>query len=281
MRSMTAFARAETQIGRGRMVVEIRSVNHRYLQPGFHLARECSELESAWRDRLREVCTRGKVDVFANIQSAASESRNERLDTARLRRLMSLSRHLHSRVDRARLLTANSVWSASPASADTLLPAAQQSFEEALEVFVAQRESEGGRLQGLLREQLDEAATLIGAIRERRPEIREALRTRWQERLQELQASLKTQRIEEEITVQVIRADIDEELDRLDSHITETRATLEAADAQGRKLDFLMQEFVREANTLAAKAPDLETTNAAMSLKIAIEQMREQVQNVE
>ena len=281
MRSMTAFARAETKVGRGQVVVEIRSVNHRYLQPGFHLARECAKLEPLWRERLREVCSRGKVDVTASFQRTADEAKGERLDQAQLRRLVSTCRRLFPRSDPTRMLGLPAVWSAAPVADTALTPAAQQAYEEALGAFVQQRESEGERLGHVLRGQLQEVEQQVATLKSKRPAVQQALRERWQARLKELQATVDAQRVEEEITVQVMRADVDEELARLDSHLEETRTALAADGAQGRKLDFLMQEFTREANTLASKAPDIETTNAALAVKVLVEQMREQIQNIE
>ena len=133
----------------------------------------------------------------------------------------------------------------------------------------------------VLREQLKEIGQQVAVLKSRRPTVQQALRERWQARLKELQATVDAQRVEEEIAIQVMRADVDEELARLDSHLEETLAALEVDGAQGRKLDFLMQEFTREANTLASKAPDIETTNAALAVKVLVEQMREQIQNIE
>ena len=281
MRSMTAFARAETKVGRGQMVVEIRSVNHRYLQPGFHLARECAKLEPLWREQLREACSRGKVDVTASFQRTAGGAKDERLDQAQLRRLVSTCRRLFPHSDPSHMLGLSAVWSAAPAADTALAPAAQQAYEEALGAFVQQRESEGERLERILREQLQEVGQHVTTLKSRRPTVQQALRERWLARLKELQATVDAQRVEEEIAVQVMRADVDEELARLDSHLEETLAVLEVDGAQGRKLDFLMQEFTREANTLASKAPDIETTNAALAVKVLVEQMREQIQNIE
>lgn len=281
MHSMTAFARAETKVGRGQMVVEIRSVNHRYLQPGFHLHRECARLEPVWREQLREVCARGKIDITANFRRTADEPQGEDLNPARLRRLLSTHRRLFPDSDPAHLLGLPAVWKTAAAVDTALAPAAQRAYEEALEAFVQQRESEGKRLAHILGEQLQALAEQAAELRSRRPAIQKALRERWMERLKELQANVDAQRVEEEIAVQVMRADVDEELTRIDSHLEETRAALDAHGAQGRKLDFLMQEFTREANTLASKAPDIETTNAALAIKVLVEQMREQIQNIE
>ena len=281
MRSMTAFARAEAKVGRGQIVVEIRSVNHRYLQPGFHLTRECAKLERDWRERLREVCSRGKVDVTASFRRTTEESKSESINPAQLRRLVSTVRRLFPHSDPVHAMSLPAVWS-SPSKTDAMLASvAQRAYEEALEAFVRQRQSEGERLARGLREQLREVGSQVETLKSRRPSVQQALRERWKARLEELRATVDAQRVEEEITVQVMRADVDEELARLDSHLGETLAVLEADGAQGRKLDFLMQEFTREANTLASKAPDIETTNAALAIKVLVEQMREQIQNIE
>ena len=281
MRSMTAFARASAKVGRGQVVVEIRSVNHRYLQQSLHLSRECAKLEPDWRERVRETCSRGKIDIVASFRGSAAEPKGEHLNQDQLRRLVSICRRLFPRSDPVHVLGLPVVWKARPVADLMWAPTAQQTFEEALETFLQQRESEGDRMASLLDEQLRGVAKLVAAIQARRPAVRQGLRERWQERLKELQATVDARRVEEEITLQVMRADVDEELARLESHLEEARATMKTEEAQGRKLDFLMQEFTREANTLAAKAPDVETINVALQIKILIEQMREQIQNIE
>ncbi len=281
MHSMTAFARAEVAFGHGQMVVEIRSVNHRLLQTGLHLPRECSVLEPAWRKQIREACARGKVDVAAHFLGDPVENRHEHLNTARLRRLISLSRRIAPAADISRLLELNTVWNVQHISPESLHPIAQQGFDQALETFVEQRECEGARLDKILREHFDIIRQCVTAVRERRPEVRDALRGRWENKLEELKTSMDAHRLEQEIAIELVHTDIEEELDRLDSHIVETEKTLDSSGPQGRKLDFLMQEFAREASTLASKSHDNETSRIAVDLKVVIDQMREQVQNVE
>ena len=279
MRSMTAFARAETVCGRGRMTVEIRSVNHRHLQPGLRLPRECAPLEPRWRARLQQTCSRGKIDVNASFRAAPGAADAPRLDPAALRRLLALRRRLPA--ERGALLANPALWRTRSEPDEALAAHADAAFEQALKEFLQQRESEGRRLAEALTALLDEAAGLAAAVRARRPEVRRRLQENYRARLRELNAGSDEQRIAEELALQAMRADIDEELTRLDSHVAETRAALAADGAQGRKLDFLMQEFMREANTLGAKAPDAETARDALALKVLAEQMREQIQNLE
>ena len=279
MRSMTAFARAETVCGRGRMTVEIRSVNHRHLQPGLRLPRECAPLEPRWRARLQQTCSRGKIDVNASFRAAPGAADAPRLDPAALRRLLALRRRLPA--ERGALLANPALWRTRSEPDEALAAHADAAFEQALKEFLRQRESEGRRLAEALTALLDEAAGLAAAVRARRPEVRRRLQENYRARLRELNAGADEQRIAEELALQAMRADIDEELTRLDSHVAETRAALAADGAQGRKLDFLMQEFMREANTLGAKAPDAETARDALALKVLAEQMREQIQNLE
>ena len=279
MRSMTAFARAEAVCGRGRMTVEIRSVNHRHLQPGLRLPRECAPLEPRWRARLQQTCSRGKIDVNASFRAAPGAADAPRLDPAALRRLLALRRHLPA--ERGALLANPALWRTRSEPDEALAAHADAAFEQALKEFLRQRESEGRRLAEALMALLDEAAGLAAAVRTRRPEVRRRLQENYRARLRELNAGADEQRIAEELALQAMRADIDEELTRLDSHVAETRAALAADGAQGRKLDFLMQEFMREANTLGAKAPDAETARDALALKVLAEQMREQIQNLE
>ena len=279
MRSMTAFARAETVCGRGRMTVEIRSVNHRHLQPGLRLPRECAPLEPRWRARLQQTCSRGKIDVNASFRAAPGAADAPRLDPAALRRLLALRRHLPA--ERGALLANPALWRTRSEPDEALAAHADAAFEQALKEFLQQRESEGRRLAEALTALLGEAAGLAAAVRARRPEVRRRLQENYRARLRELNAGADEQRIAEELALQAMRADIDEELTRLDSHVAETRAALAADGAQGRKLDFLMQEFMRETNTLGAKAPDAETARDALALKVLAEQMREQIQNLE
>ena len=280
MRSMTAFARAEAVFGRGRVTVEIRSVNHRHLQPGLRLPRECAALEPRWRARLQATCRRGKIDVNAGFRAAPGAADAPRLDRAALRRLLALRRRLPA--EPGGLLAHSALWRARAEEPDEALAArADAAFEQALGEFLRQRESEGRRLAAALEAQLREAAELAAAVRARRPQIRRRLQEGYRARLRELAAGADEKRVAEELALQAMRADIDEELTRLDSHVAETRAALAADGAQGRKLDFLMQEFMREANTLGTKAPDAETTRDALALKVLTEQMREQIQNLE
>ena len=280
MRSMTAFARAEAAFGRGRMVVEIRSVNHRHLQPGLRLPRECAALEPRWRARLQATCRRGKIDVNASFRAAPGAADAPRLNRTALRRLLALRRRLPA--ERGALLANPALWQARSGPDEASLAAhADAAFEQALAEFLQQRESEGRRLAEALAAQLRETAELAAAVRARRPEIQRRLHEGYRARLRELDAGADEKRVAEELALQTMRADVDEELTRLDSHVAETRAALAAEGAQGRKLDFLMQEFMREANTLGTKAPDPETTRDALALKVLTEQMREQIQNLE
>ena len=280
MRSMTAFARAEAVFGRGRMTVEIRSVNHRHLQPGLRLPRECAPLEPRWRARLQQTCSRGKIDVNASFRATPGAADAPRLDPAALRRLLALRRRLPA--ERGALLANPALWRIRSEPDEALAAHADTAFEQALKEFLQQRESEGRRLATALTALLDEAAGLAAAVRARRPEVRGRMQKNYRARLRELHVSgTDEKRIAEELALQAMRADIDEELTRLDSHVAETRAALAADGAQGRKLDFLMQEFMREANTLGAKAPDAETARDALALKVLAEQMREQIQNLE
>jgi uncharacterized protein (TIGR00255 family) len=164
---------------------------------------------------------------------------------------------------------------------EALRHAAQDALDAALSDMLATRNREGERLGGFLRERLDAIERIVADVRAHLPEVRAALRARFDARLAELKQPLDAARIEQEVVLQVQRIDVDEELDRLTAHIAETRRVLSLEEAVGRRLDFLMQEFNREANTLGSKAADPRTTTAAVELKVLIEQMREQVQNLE
>ncbi len=164
---------------------------------------------------------------------------------------------------------------------ETLLAAGRQLFARALTDIKTMRASEGARLKDLVQQRCNQVESLVRQVRQRMPEVHAAIRARFNERLAELSAAVDNERLEQEIALLIQRGDVAEELDRLDGHIEETRKIIESPEAAGRRLDFLMQEYNREANTLSSKSQDLATTRAAVDMKVLIEQMREQVQNIE
>ncbi len=286
IRSMTAFASAESETAHGNLSIELRSVNHRYLELSPRLPDDLRSFEPQLRDTLNARLARGKVDINLRLKPAATRAAALVVDEELLARLTESAQALAARfpalrVDFTSLLSWPGVLRDQAADAEGLREQAAALLERVLADFIATREREGERLAGFLRDRLDGIAAIVAAVRDHLPEVRVAARARLDQRLAEIKQPADPGRIEQEIVLQLQRMDVDEELDRLSSHIAEARRTFGLKEAVGRRLDFLMQEFNREANTLGSKAADPRTTKAAVELKVLIEQMREQVQNLE
>ena len=283
---MTAFASAEADTGRGTLGIELRSVNHRYLELGLRLPEELRALEPQIRERVTAKLSRGKVDLGLRYKPAAADAAAIVVDEALVERLADAAHGLAAKFPQMRVdFTALLGWPGVLLDRDTdqesLRRVALDALDAALADMVAARGREGERLGVFMRERLDAIERIVAGVREHLPDVRAALRARFDTRLAELKQPLEPGRVEQEVVLQLQRIDVDEELDRLTAHIAEARRVLGLKEAVGRRLDFLMQEFNREANTLGSKAADPRTTNAAVELKVLIEQMREQVQNLE
>ncbi|WP_263145998.1 YicC/YloC family endoribonuclease [Pseudomonas sp. RIT-PI-AD] len=286
VRSMTAFARVERAGAHGTLSWELRSVNHRYLEPHLRLPDAFRDLEGAVRDALRQGLSRGKVECSLRF---AEEQAGQRLqvDRERAAQLVAAAETVASLIERPaplnplEVLAWPGVLMADVADPQALNSAALELFDEALEQLKGGRAREGAELAKLLDERLDSMRDEVAALRERVPQMLAAQRQRILDRFRDMQAELDPQRLEQELVLLAQKSDVAEELDRLDTHVGEVRRVLKAGGAAGRRLDFLMQELNREANTLGSKAFDTRSTQAAVNLKVLIEQMREQVQNIE
>jgi uncharacterized protein (TIGR00255 family) len=288
--SMTGFARAESQLPTGALVCELRSVNHRYLEVALRLPEELRALEPELRAGLQKELRRGKVDCILTYRPAAQADRTLALDNALIERLTPLLAELAARtqpsgarlqLDLLDVLRYPGVLREVTTDPETLAAAARQLFGRALADLKTMRASEGARLGELVLGRCEQLSAQVEQVRARLPEVQTAIRARYAERLAELAMAVDTERLEQELALILQRMDVAEELDRLDGHIVATRKIMATADAAGRRLDFLMQEFNREANTLSSKSQDLATTQLAVDMKVLIEQMREQVQNIE
>ena len=288
IRSMTGFASVERQFEFGRLAWEIRSVNHRYLEIGFRAPEEFRVLEPEIRRILGEHLCRGKVDAslrYAPAPDAASSGLT--LNRAVLDRLLALQSEirdvsgLQEQADLATLMRWPGVITEQAPDPEPLHAAALDLLVEAAAGLQAARGREGAEMAAAIRERLSTIESWVGQVREWLPEIREGLRQKVLSRVAELQQPLEPGRLEQEVAFLSQKIDVDEELDRLSAHVSEVRRVLERQDPVGRRLDFLMQEFNRESNTLSSKSVDQRTTQVAVELKVAIEQMREQVQNIE
>ncbi|MGA0587024.1 YicC/YloC family endoribonuclease [Dyella sp. KRB-257] len=285
IRSMTAYASAELAGPTGTLSCELRTVNHRYLEISPRLPEELRGFESLLRERVAARLSRGKLDLTVRLRGE-DHGESLQVNAAALARLGGLARELLPRfptmqVEFTELLRFPGVLDRAEVDSDTLQAALFDVLDRALDALTATREREGEKTAQMLRERLDAIERVVADVRGWMPEIRAALRTRLETRLADIRQSADPGRLEQELVLQITRTDVDEELDRLTTHIAEARRVLGLAEPVGRRLDFLMQEFNREANTLGSKSVDARSTNAAVELKVLIEQMREQVQNIE
>ena len=286
IRSMTAYASAERAGPSGTLTCELRTVNHRYLEISPRLPDDMRGFESALRERIGARLSRGKVDVTVRLRAEPGATEGPRVNGAMLARLSELALDFEQRFPRmtiefTELLRFPGVLQQPDTDTDALQVALLDVLEQALVALNDTRAREGEKLGEMLKERLDGIERIVADVRVWLPEIQAALRARLEGRLADIRQPVEPGRLEQELVLQITRVDVDEELDRLTTHIGEARRVLALKEPVGRRLDFLMQKFNREANTLGSKSVDSRTTNAAVELKVLIEQMREQVQNIE
>ena len=288
IRSMTAYAQAAAASANGRLTWELRTVNQRYLDVSPRLPEDFRMLEPELRQHLKNGLGRGKVEVSLKFQADPAAA------SARLEVNHELARALVNAHDEIAELTGGSAkpdlvhlldWPGlivqERADLEDDRRQALELLDQAIAALIAAREQEGAAIAEMLESRLAGIAAQIAIVRERLPEIRTALETRFRERLAAIDAPVEPGRIEQEVVLQLQKLDVDEELDRLEAHVAEIRRVMALDEPVGRRLDFLMQELNREANTLGSKATLAEIGQVAVELKVLIEQMREQVQNVE
>ncbi len=285
--SMTAFARQQQEYAWGTLSWEIRALNHRYLEAGIRVPDMLRPLEPKVREGLRQRLSRGKVDCQLRFQPADQEERGASLNSDRLRELQTLDqqiRDVHTEAEPlsvSELLKWPGVLQEPEPDVDDIASHARTLFHSTLEEFVETRQREGAELAVAIEKRLDAISEIVVSVRGELPAILTRQKSLLVERLGELREELDPTRLEQEIALLAQKSDVDEELDRLDAHVTEVRRVLTLSEPIGRRLDFLMQELNREANTLSSKSVVAETTRQAVELKVLIEQMREQVQNIE
>ena len=278
VRSMTAYASAERTSADGTLACELRAVNHRFLEVGVRLPDELRALEPAIRERVATRASRGKLDLVLRLR-APEGAETLQLDEAVLDRLAGAARELEARFPR--MNTTLAVLGGRNHDAAALQVEALAVLDEALDQFVAAREREGAKLAEVIGERVDAIARIAAEVRTLMPLIGAGQRQKLEARLADLPHPVEPGRMEQELVLWLQKLDVDEELDRLDSHIAEIRRVLAQREPVGRRLDFLLQEFNREANTLGSKSVDARTSAAAIELKVLIDQVREQVQNIE
>ena len=285
-RSMTGFARSQTQGDWGELVWELRSVNHRYLDIHLRLPEPLRALEPAIRDAISRVLSRGKVDVAAKLQTADNTQTIE-IDEQRLTALADALSQVRATVidcqapDALRLLSYPGVQREVEPDMDAIHRDALTALNDALGQLQSMRDDEGSRLAQMLVERARQIGEHADAAAVRVPQVRDSWHAKMRSRLDELDTETDPARLEQELIFTAQRMDVAEEIDRLHSHVAALESALEKSEPIGRRLDFLMQEFNREANTLGSKSQDADLTAHAVEMKVLIEQMREQVQNIE
>jgi uncharacterized protein (TIGR00255 family) len=286
-RSMTAFATLSDQQDWGVLVWEIRSVNHRYLDISLRVPDEFRALEMTARERIAAKNQRGKIDCTLRFKPTAdmtsSINVNESLAQAIIDACQLINKKLHqpSEMNPVDILRWPGVVHEGELNTQSVMQAALRLLDKLLNEFIACREREGERLLISIRQRCDAMAEVVTNQITRRPIVTKIFRDKLMSRLTELQTTIDMNRFEQEAAYLVQKMDIDEELDRLKSHMTELDDIFKRNEAVGRRLDFIMQELNREANTIGSKSADIETTQASVELKVLIEQMREQIQNIE
>lgn len=287
IRSMTAFARREQRGDWGALTWELRSLNHRYLEVMVRLPEELRGLEGQVRERVGARLQRGKVECGLRFRRDPGAAGGLSLNQSLVSQVLALAEQLRALAPELRDAGTMQVlnWPGAVEQAELDLTPVHQAglalLDEALDELVATREREGDGLRALIEQRLQSMSTLVEQVRGHLPQLRAGLRQRLETRLAELKVEAEPGRLEQELALQLLRIDVDEELDRLQTHVTEIGAVLDRDEPVGRRLDFLMQELNRESNTLGSKSAAAETTAAAVELKVLIEQMREQVQNIE
>ncbi|MGF1642520.1 MAG: YicC/YloC family endoribonuclease [Thiotrichales bacterium] len=283
---MTGFARVEDERPQGQLAIELRAVNHRYLEANLRVPDELRGFEMSLREAIHKHLSRGKIDCAIRFKPTAS---NEplRLDESRLHALIATVEHVEAALKNPARFTALDLirWPGvlleDKPDQEALGEFLNELTLRAIKQLIAMRAQEGQRLVEMIESRLVQVANVVEQVRRRLPEVLHAVREKMTARLNNLELESDSNRLEQEIAIIAQRLDVEEELDRLSSHIAAVREAIGRDEPVGRRLDFLMQEMNREANTLGSKSADTQTTQAAVELKVVIEQMREQVQNIE
>jgi len=284
---MTGFARQSADSGAGTMTWELRAVNHRYLDVQFRLPDEFRPIEQAFKQQVSAVLNRGKVECALHFRRAFDKQSEMKLNADLVNLIGTRVTEIGNAIADASppnaidILRWPGVITETEIDAEPLQHEAATLLDRALQSMAEMRRSEGERISEMLETRCIDIAALAASVRERLPVVLEGAHAKQRERIERLDVEADPARLEVELALISQKLDVDEELDRLESHITEIRQVLTSDEAVGRRLDFLMQELNREANTLGSKSADAQTTKAAVELKVLIEQMREQIQNVE
>ncbi|MGP2484858.1 YicC/YloC family endoribonuclease [Pantoea eucalypti] len=286
IRSMTAYARSEAKGEWGSAAWELRSVNQRYLETYIRLPEQFRGLEPVIRERIRQRLTRGKIECNLRYDADPSAQGELMLNETLAKQLVQAANWVKMQSDEGAInpldiLRWPGVMSAQEQDLDAINTQLLQALDGALDDFIAARESEGTALKAMIEQRLESVSQEVSKVRAQMPDVIKWQRERLVAKLEDAEVQLENNRLEQELVMMAQRVDVSEELDRLDAHVKETYNILKKKEAVGRRLDFMMQEFNRESNTLASKSINAEITTSAIELKVLIEQMREQIQNIE
>ncbi|WP_300000736.1 YicC/YloC family endoribonuclease [uncultured Cedecea sp.] len=286
IRSMTAYARREVKGEWGSASWELRSVNQRYLETYIRMPEQFRSLEPVARERIRARLTRGKIECNLRFEPDTRAQTSLLLNEKLAKQLVEAAQWVKMQSDEGEInpldvLRWPGVMSAQEQDLDAIAAEIIMALDGALDDFIIARETEGQALKTLIEQRLEGVSAEIVKVRTHMPEVLKWQRDRLTSKLEEADIQLENSRLEQELLLMAQRIDVAEELDRLEAHIKETYNILKKKEAVGRRLDFMMQEFNRESNTLASKSINSEITNSAIELKVLIEQMREQIQNIE
>ncbi|WP_426761902.1 YicC/YloC family endoribonuclease [Hafnia paralvei] len=286
IRSMTAYARREIKGNWGSAAWELRSVNQRYLETYIRLPEQFRSLEPVVRERLRTRLTRGKIECNLRFELDPSAQSSMILNEKLAKQLVEAANWVKMQSDEGEInplevLRWPGVMSAAEQDLDVISTELMAALELAIDDFIEAREREGNALKAMIEQRLEGVSAEVAKVRQQMPEILQWQRERLVSKLEEAQVQLENNRLEQELVLMAQRVDVAEELDRLEAHVKETYVILKKKEAVGRRLDFMMQEFNRESNTLASKSINADVTASAIELKVLIEQMREQIQNIE
>ena len=285
--SMTAFSRQQLEHEWGSLTWEIRSVNHRYLEPSIRLPENFRSLENPIRKQLRDKLYRGKIECLLRFRTVEANQIDWHLNLDLISQLTKANLEINSNIGGDYKLSSLDIlkWpgviSDQPIDEEIFNKEAMGLFEKALDDLMVVREREGASLRDAILKRIASIQRIIDSIQAKMPSIILKQKENLLDKLEDIKAEFEPTRLEQEITLLAQKADVDEELDRLNSHLQEAKRVLDSGGQIGRRLDFLMQELNREANTLSSKSIVVETTQSAVELKVLIEQMREQIQNIE
>jgi uncharacterized protein (TIGR00255 family) len=285
--SMTAFARAEKMLDRSSLIWEIRSVNHRYLDINLKLPEELRALDTACREVVAEDLKRGRIDAILKIEKTSSGVSSTSIDTRVMESVILMLDQIsnaHPGLQPAKttdILNWPGVITENPVDAELLSERSLDGLRDALSKLNENRHREGNRLGKLIGDRVTLCREVLSSLMDNISDIQQGIKNRWQQRVEEIVENIDQERIAQEIAILLTKSDVSEELDRLVTHLDEVELQLGQTKPVGRNLDFLMQELNREANTLGSKSVDPRVTAASIELKVLIDQMREQVQNIE